>query len=197
MNEIFIMKGNHDENVAKKLDRKFPLSLLMSAAFNGEKPECDVYVTDRDWMMLGDGWEIGHLSQYSRTPGKKACSIAEKRKKIIAVGHDHIQGFMSSLDGNHIGISVGSMLLPNRFWYVEERFNDFPNWKNGFLIVKDGFPYLFNENGSSPLNGSKRWDYWEGELNVNLSSIFDKYASDNKSELIEGLTNYQGAKYVL
>lgn len=182
MDEIYIMKGNHDANMAKRLDKKWPMRLLVSAALNGRRPGSRVFVTDRDWIHLGESWDIGHLSQYNRKPGAKAASIAERREKNIAVGHDHFQGFMSTADGRHMGISVGSMLLKNHFWYKEESLNDFPHWANGFLIVKDGVPLLFNEHGSSPLNGSKSWGYWEAELGIGISSIFERYAQDNERE---------------
>lgn len=182
MDELYVMKGNHDANMAKRLDKKFPLRMLVSAALNGRRPGCRVFVTDRDWIHLGETWDVGHLSQYARYPGKKAASIAERRQRNVAVAHDHIQGFMSTSDGKYMGVSTGSMLLKNRFWYKEEALNDYPDWTNGFLIVKDGMPLLFNETGASPLNGARPWGYWEAELGIEIGRVFERYAEDEGQE---------------
>ena len=181
MDDIYVMSGNHDANFAKRLDKRFPLDMLIQAALGGKHLQARLHVTDREWIHIGDTWDVGHLSQYARMPGKKAAAIAERRKRNIAVAHDHMQGFMSTPDGCYLGISTGCMLHPNRFWYREQAFNDFPDWKNGFLIIKNDVPYLFHEHGSSPLNGSKPWSYWEQEFALDIRGTFAQYQEDERN----------------
>ena len=187
MDELIIMNGNHDERVTKSLNARYPLRMLIKGALSNRRPDCRILVTDRDWVYLGDDWQIGHLSSYSKYPGKKAAQIAMVKDRNVAVGHDHMQGFMATPDGRRLGISVGSMLWANRFWYKDMRLNDYPDWSNGFLIVRDGIPYLFNERGSSALNGGKPWAYWEAELGIEIRSTLERYAQDGESALdLEG-----------
>jgi len=63
-------------------------------------------------------------------------------------------------------VSIGSMIDVNEqgrspLWYAERRLNAYKPIQNGFLLLDEGVPYLFNESGSSSLNGSKPWSYWE------------------------------------
>jgi hypothetical protein len=160
---IFITNGNHDERLARRLGSNIQLRHLVAAATGGRIIEADLYTTEYDFMFHNSTWVVGHLSSYSRRPGERARKIAERYGRNVAVGHDHIQGFTSTLDGQYLAVSVGAMFgetsfSSTPFWYKERRLNDFPPTQRGFLVLDTDIPYLFNEHGLSPMNGGLPWE---------------------------------------
>lgn len=160
---IFVCNGNHDERLAKSAGANILLKHLVAAAMAQYRIEAKVYVTEYDFLYHNERWLVGHLSHYSRRPGERAKKIAEKFRRNVAVGHDHIQGFTSTADGKFLAISIGAMFgetsfSATPFWYKERRLSDFPEPQRGFLVLHKDVPYLFNEYGLSVLNGGASWD---------------------------------------
>jgi hypothetical protein len=171
--QVVILPGNHDQRIAKRMDAHFQFKRLVRSMIDDDLP-AEILVSEHDWISLGETWDVGHLSQYSRMAGKKASSIGNTRKRHVAVGHDHMQGAVLTNEG-YLGVSVGCMLHPEKFFYKERRLNDYPEWQNGFLIIRDGAPYLFSEYGSSVLNGygKKPWAWWESMLGIELMEVME------------------------
>lgn len=165
--EIIITNGNHDERMSKRLNVHFSLVNTIQATL--QKPlQSNLVVTDYDYIVANVSetpWIIGHASSFNKRPGEIAKRLAEKYRSNVAVGHDHIQGYSSTQDGEFIGISIGSMIDVNaekrtNLWYKERRLSLFDHVRQGFLVIKDGVPFLFNTKGSSSLNGGMSWDIW-------------------------------------
>lgn len=149
--KIYLTSGNHDEYYPKKHKITFQ-ELIYDVVLNG-KLSNQVTATNYDWLYRGDDWMIGHLSAYDETPGLIAATIAEMTNKNVAVGHDHIQGYKYA-DNGRIGISIGAMLTPDRFWYKHRRLSTFPPFGLGFLLLINNKSFLFNEHGGMILNGN-------------------------------------------
>ena len=159
---LTISNGNHDERLARKLDARFSLERLIHAALHEYPLACDLRVTEYDYVLYRETWAFGHLSAFSRRPGEVARKIADRYRRNVAVGHDHIQGFTTTFDGKYLALSIGCMAHVDqygysKFWYKERRFTDYPPIQNGFLILDHGVPYLYNATGLSVLNGSIPW----------------------------------------
>lgn len=162
---IVIVNGNHDERLSRRLDAHVRLEDLVNMALARRQTNCEIFVTDYDYVrasVAGQPWLFGHLSGYSKRPGELAKRIAERHLCNVAVGHDHLQGFTSTSDGEYLCISTGAMVATDErgkspFWYKERRLNDYSDVKNGFLIVETGIPWLYNERGLSALNGGLPW----------------------------------------
>ena len=165
---MFITNGNHDERVAKALNTDFRLAGLIQYALATQVPHCDLHVTEFDYynlLLSGVPWQLGHYSRFKRAPGSVGREIAEQMRANVAGGHEHGSGFQSTSDGKFIGISVGGMMDidkegRSRFAYNERRMKSYPPMKNGFLIIKNGTPYLFDGQGSTALNGVRPWEWW-------------------------------------
>lgn len=161
--EVIICSGNHDERLQRKLGTtELGVSKLVELALFGRDYYGQVIVTDYDYVYVGDNWLVGHLSTFSRIPGNAASKLATRHRRNVAVGHDHMQGYMSTSDGEYIGISVGSMIAKDKngrspLWYRERRLSTYPEIANGFLILYYGVPYLYNDRGRSSLNGGESW----------------------------------------
>jgi predicted phosphodiesterase len=166
---IIITNGNHDERLAKRAGANILLRHIVEAAVGRRQLSCEVIVTEYDYVFHNSSWVLGHLSQFSKRPGEAARRIAEVYQRNVAVGHDHIQGFTSTADGQYLAISVGAMAHTNEagrssFWYKERRLNSYSPVVNGFLILDEDVPYLFNERGLSALNGGLGWEQVERRL---------------------------------
>lgn len=148
---IAFTQGNHDARIFKKLNSYLGMETLIHAAIGEEKIKAKILCTDRDYLYHGTQWAFGHLSSYSKVPGALAFEQAKKHKRNFAVGHDHLQGLVG--DENYVGISIGSCLVEDSQFYKERRLHRFGAFVNGFLIVAENRPYLYNKQGLHPMCG--------------------------------------------
>lgn len=142
-NKVRINAGNHDEYWVKKKGGTFQ-DLIYNEVLLGQLSN-QIEVTNYDYMLRGDNWVIGHLSSYDEQAGRLAAKISDLMDRNVAVGHDHIRGSMYGEKG-YLGISIGAMLTPDRFWYKQRRLNTFPPFQLGFLLLIDGEPYHFSDD---------------------------------------------------
>lgn len=164
---IYITSGNHDERFQRRAQMPLTLRNLIDMSLAGNETDGRIVVTEYDYMSVtthSQRWIGGHPSVSSKYPGEVAQRLASKYKANVAVGHDHIIGFRSTEDGNYLGVSIGCMIsLDNGsspMWYKQRRLNLYQDFKNGFLAIVDGMPWLFNAYGSTCLNGIRTWEWW-------------------------------------
>jgi hypothetical protein len=155
LDTIVITSGNHDERITRKLNSYLSYQMVIHAALNGKRVTADIIATDLDYCYVNQSWVIGHLSNYSKVGGKIALDLARKHNRHAGVFHDHQQGIMA--DHRFIGVSIGAMLQKDAFFYKERRLNSYSDFQNGFLIVDDGMPILYNSEGTAPISGSIKW----------------------------------------
>lgn len=156
LDTIVITSGNHCERITRKLNSYLSFQMVIHAALNGKKVSADIIATDLDYCYVNNSWVVGHLSSYNKAGGKLALDLARKHSRHAAVFHDHIQGLQC--DNRYIGVSVGAMLQKDAFFYKERRLNMFSDFQNGFLIVDNDLPVLYNEWGTAPISGNKTWE---------------------------------------
>jgi predicted phosphodiesterase len=162
---IYVCNGNHDERLSRRAAADIGLNELVTLSLDREVPSCPIYTTEYDYIRVqtaSQPWVIGHLSSFSRRPGEAARRIAERYQANVAVGHDHIQGYTSTSEGAFLCVSVGSMIDiddqgRSSLWYKERRLTDFMPVQNGFMIIENGVPWLYNKDGLSSLNGGLPW----------------------------------------
>lgn len=157
-NIINIISGNHDEYYPKKKGGTFT-DLIYNEVLQGNYSE-RVNASNYDYLLRGNDWIIGHLSSYDEEPGLIAAKLADKHNRNVLVGHDHVLGYMLSKKGL-LGVSIGAMLLPDRFWYKVRRLNTFPDFQLGFSLIIDNKLYLFNDEGNTTYLGAPYpFEYW-------------------------------------
>jgi hypothetical protein len=124
------------------------------------KYKTQVIVTDYDYLFRGDDWLIGHLSSYDEEPGALAAKLADKYDKHVLAGHDHVRGYKRGR-GGRLGVSIGCMLTPDRFYYKSRRLNTFPDFQLGFALVLRNELYLFSDKGNTEFLGKfYPFSYW-------------------------------------
>lgn len=147
---VYVVSGNHDERLIAKLDTSLRLSRVVAMALNGRATHNTVTTSDYDYCFLGDGYVIGHLSEFSKYPGKIAASLAAKYQRHVLVGHDHLRGVNTSdgtATGKYIGASIGCMTDKNKHWYAARRLNTYADWAQGFAYADQYGFTLYNGAG--------------------------------------------------
>jgi predicted phosphodiesterase len=154
---IYITPGNHDAYWIKKRGGSFK-ELIHDHILLG-RYDNQFTTSEIDYLYLGNDFVVGHLDSYSDIPGKNAAIIAERERRHVIVGHDHIRGYMSSRSG-YVGFSLGCALLEDRFYYKVRRLDIYPEWNLGFMIIKNGVIHHFDDKGA--LDGTKfrTFDEW-------------------------------------
>ena len=175
---LVITSGNHDERAAKRLGQDVRLEGLIYYMLAGRRLRSELILTSYDHCLIncdGAPWIIGHGNSFVRRPGDLAMRLAQKYRANVAVGHDHNLGFTSTPDGEFLAVSMGSMVdigeKGTKLWYAERHLSTYPKVRNGFLLVKNGIPFLFDEYGSTALNGRRPWSFW---YDVHLEDVFSE-----------------------
>jgi hypothetical protein len=141
----FIVNGNHDERVAKKLDANWGLELLINASFGRDWPDCTVYISNLDYLYLNDTWLIGHPSHYSGQGGKTPSDLADLHARNVITFHNHVIGWSQSKSGRFVGIDAGHCTVPDYHYYQKRRLTKFARWSSGFVIISNNHFYTFSE----------------------------------------------------
>lgn len=130
---VWITNGNHDERIALKLNTRFNLQRIVSAALNGMPTKHPIVATEYDYLFANHVC-VGHLSEYSKIPGKVALEISKKLYQPVLAGHDHLRGVQ--YQGTAVGISLGCCARYDAFWYKQRRLSHMPDFKQGYAIIR-------------------------------------------------------------
>ncbi len=102
------------------------------------------------WCNLQSGEEcyrITHPAAYRQAPLSVANELAQKFHCHIVSWHEHHFGISFDRYGRYLIINGGILADYHKFDYVVLDDNIRPTMKQGFVAIKDGYPYLF---GVSP-----------------------------------------------
>lgn len=146
----YILPGNHDERLAKKLEAHVPMRFLVDGCLAGNRPPCEIITTEYDYVYMDHPdparqWVIGHPSHYSGQGGKTPSGIADLEGRNVITGHNHVIGLAQSPSGKWIGLDIGHMTDPRKHLYVRRRLTKYHRWSAGFAIIVDGYATPFYE----------------------------------------------------
>ena len=153
--EEYILSGNHDKWIPKKMDGSLSASDL-------EETFLHWYDAPRDgpvkWSVYGYATinspklgriRITHPRNYSRTKAVVASKIAAKNKCHVLTFHEHQRGArqVETEDGDKWAISVGCTANWQEFAYVMLEDSTSPEMQQGFVLLKNGVFHLFGDDG--------------------------------------------------
>lgn len=130
---VWVTNGNHDERIAIKLNTRFSLQRIVSAALNGKTTKHPIVATEYDYLFA-NGKCIGHLSEYSKVPGKVALEVSKKIYKPVLAGHDHLRGVQHQAMA--VGVSLGCCARHDAFWYKQRRLSQMPDFRQGYALLR-------------------------------------------------------------
>lgn len=142
---VYILSGNHDVRLAKKIDKGLQLKFVVHAAIGQIQLPCALHVSDYAWMTIGNTWLVGHPARYSGMGGKVPSAIAQRQQRNVIAAHNHVMGVMQTEDGRFVGIDPGHMTLPNEHAYRQYAMpGQYSAWTAGFVLVHGDKPWIFN-----------------------------------------------------
>lgn len=152
---IYILPGNHDDRMIKKLDDIFSFDKLVRAGVkrgqvsNDVSSDAPIITTDNSYLYVGQeeiGWVCGHPMRYSRTPVQLSKVAMRERRNVLAA-HTHLQSMLYSDDGRYLVIEPGHCLdVANTPYQMRTRgINTYAESTAGFVVVRENRPQLFSD----------------------------------------------------
>lgn len=157
-NRVIITQGNHEERLFKNLlgqvrhSRFFRMfNTEITAELNDKKRR--VSVSGYTYCIVNNTWLVGHPESYSDRGGQTPADLADKYNYNVICGHNHQFGVQMSKNGKYIGIDQGMGADELKIEYVNRYLAKNRKWQNGFTMVRNNYPYVFNLRFTD-------WNYW-------------------------------------
>ncbi len=154
--EIAGIMGNHDRRLQK----------FVMGAFDGEDIISMVYSNPNKlkWSNYGyciidtptGEWRVTHPKNYSINQLTVAEQLAFKYNQNIISHHEHHAAIGFDRYGKHVIVNNGCLLEQNKLHYVALDDSKSDAMMKSFCMLKDGYPYLFCDNGL-PLTDWSKW----------------------------------------
>lgn len=143
--QIYMLMGNHERRMQKftigALNEDDILALI-KAPKNKVKMSGFAYCTIK--TKTGT-WRVTHQQNYRQAARSTVNSLAQKYRQHIVGFHEHHSSISVDDSGNNILVNVGGLADGNKFPYVGLQDNTKPTMKKSFLMLKNGYPYLFTD----------------------------------------------------
>jgi hypothetical protein len=153
--EIVLLSGNHELRMPRATGGDFDITDLAKLI---AMPVTKTKVSKFGYCFLKSGnekWAIVHPSEYSAANQLGILNdYAQKYSCHILGFHAHLLNMDWDKWGRHIIINGGCLSDQDCFGYKTLVANRKPNWKLGFVMVKNGSPFLF---GKSPFTDWSQW----------------------------------------
>lgn len=144
--KMIILPGNHDERLARKLDKNWDFGLLVNAALGRDWPDCEVTISEVDYLYMGERWLVGHPSNYSGRGGQTPADLADLWGRNVVTWHNHIVGYSQSKSGRYVGIDAGHCTVAGEHFYSTRRLSKYTRWTGGFVVLDEGYPHIYNDH---------------------------------------------------
>lgn len=157
--EIVYTMGNHEERFKKALmcqvqeGRLFGMLKTQISTESHPNPKAKIRLSSYPYCIVDEKWFVCHPSVFSQLGGKVPSEIADIEQMNVIAGHNHQFGIQCSRSGKYIGIDQGMACDGSKVEYYKMSVNTYKKWQNGFTMVKNGFPYVFNLKFTD-------WNYW-------------------------------------
>ena len=143
--EIVVVKGNHEDRLGRQTDGLIQaryLFELWSGPEYGKRFKYSLY----DKLTIGGEWLCVHPKSYSMKAGMTSRALCSKYLKNVLNTHGHHVGWNYDSSGKFLAVDIGGMFDKDKIEYRCLRTTVHPEWQNGFFMLKNGYPYLFDEH---------------------------------------------------
>jgi len=143
--KIYVCRGNHEDRLwTKALDREIPFEEV--GAFCGGTFRNRVKWTPYAYALVKNGkktWRVTHPGSYSRIPARVAQALTLKFEQNVISAHGHLMGWSPSLSAKYNAVDAGGLVDPAKVDYIGLRDTTHPKWITGFVVLHNGYPYIF------------------------------------------------------
>ena len=151
---VYVTKGNHDMRILRLAFGRIGMKHIFKwmdaydakRVIVSEYPFCHVHSGEKLWRCT----HAKNYSQHYAVAVPKRMAEKHECEVINAGGHLTGQGFSPS--GRMI-IGLGLMGDPSKFEYIHMSDTTHPKWNPAFVILRNGFPFVFSKHGTD-------WGYW-------------------------------------
>ena len=155
--QIIVMPGNHDYRMMKTLEgqasfggmvwgmvdeKNQDLAGMFGRMFSTGK--LTTSPVDHCFIDTPQGrYIVAHGTSYSVNPFIVANEMSHKYETHVISGHEHHVGMTIDRFGRYYLINDGGLFDKDKFSYVTLQASKRPVMKNGFTLVKNGYPTVF------------------------------------------------------
>jgi hypothetical protein len=151
--EIVALMGNHDRRLTKKLDGAMDGVDIYRMLTHDPK----LAVSNYGWCTINTNagpYRVTHPTQYSVKQLALADELALKYQCHTISFHEHHLGVGFDRFGRYLVVNGGGLFDASQFAYVNLDDSKSPVMKSGFVLLKNGTPYLF---GKAPFTDWSAW----------------------------------------
>lgn len=128
---VHIIMGNHDDRLARRLNRELSPRTVYRLAF----PAAEVHFHHH--ALVGHNWLVAHPRNYSRVSGQPAHQLVAKFGRNVAIAHTHKWTITRDASGTKWVVETGGCFDPRRLDYVHRELSTMPFPQQGALIVDE------------------------------------------------------------
>lgn len=154
--EIWIVPGNHDFRVTKKTNNAIQFEDLMRMISNDPR----IKVSHWGHMVIDTPkgeYRISHGSEYSVNQLVVAEQLALKHDQNVILWHEHHSAIGLDRFKRRIIVNGGGLFDADSMAYTQLEDNKKPRMANGFVLLRNGYPYVFNDFWTD-------WSFWLGDM---------------------------------
>lgn len=154
---LYFLRGNHDDRILRLL--KWSLGISDVFALIGRRVaerlkyhlEQKARTSENSVVHVSTSrglWFACHPSAYSKVPNAVARDIAEVEQMHVILGNGHLLGMSKDRSGRHWCVDCGCIVDPGKVWYHNQKVKRFPKWNQGFVMLRGGFPVIFDKEAA-------------------------------------------------
>lgn len=151
--EIVIIMGNHERRAQKFTAGAFDEIDIFSLLTTNDK-----LITSNYGYCLIDTptgiWRVTHPANYGINQLTVMDTLAQKYGQNVIGFHEHHLSIGWDRYGRHVIVNGGCLVDPCKLAYVALDDNRAAAMKQGFVMLRNGTPYIF---GSSPITDWSKW----------------------------------------
>lgn len=155
--QVYWFWGNHEYRATKRTRAEVQPYLLADLVLGKLNDEERIHVSHWGYTFLDttqDRWIIAHGKNYSVQTLNVAEWLSWKYQRNVISFHEHHLGRGYDRFGNFQLINGGGLFDYEQMGYAQIHASKSPAMVNGFVIFKDGYPYLLGPEGFT------RWSDW-------------------------------------
>lgn len=150
--EIYVFPGNHDLRPVKRSHAAIDFHMVMKIISHEKR----IKVSHIGHMLVNTHmgtYRVTHGSEYSVNQLVVAEQLAHKNRQHIISWHEHHTAVGLDRFKNWILVNGGGLFDSDGMAYTKIEDNKKPNMANGFVMLRNGYPYLFTDKFTD-------WDFW-------------------------------------
>jgi hypothetical protein len=151
--EIHVIMGNHDRRLQKWSAAEFEAADIFGMLTTSDR----LHVSNYGWCTVdtpGGRFRVTHSKNYSVNQLAVADALSAKHHCHIISFHEHHLGIGWSRYGHYLLVNGGGLFDVSQMAYVVLDDGKSPEMIPGFVMLKNGTPYLF---GNSPFTDWSKW----------------------------------------